>query len=103
MYGKTPLTIDRYDYGKSNFTYNALYRINKYLSLGYIASLNLSKDSWDKKMLQENQVYCWVGPDDLKFKFGYDTKRNATTFDFNMLLGSDRSSFQFDKLKVVEN
>lgn len=103
IYGETPLAADRFYYGKSNVTFVTRYKINKYATIGYEASLNLSKDNWDQKLLAENQIFCWFGPDDLKFRLGYDSRRKVPTFDLNMLLGSDRSTLEFDKLKVTEN
>lgn len=103
IYGDTPFLTDKFYYGKTNVTLNSSYKINKYLSLEYFTSLNLSKDNYDQKLLAENRIYCWIGPDDLKFRIGYDTKRKSTRFDFNMLLGSDRSAIEFDKLKVTED
>lgn len=103
IYGKTPLLSDRFYYGKSNVTLRSRYKLNKYVTLGYESSLNLSKNNYDKKLLAENQIFCWFGPDDFKVRIGYDTRRSQPTFDFNMLLGSDRSSIEFDKLKITEN
>lgn len=103
IYGETPISADRFYYGKSNVSWASSYRVNKYLTLGYITSLNLSKDNWDKKLLAENQIYFWTGPDDLRFKVGYDTKRKATTFDFNILVGADKSVIDFNKMKIIEN
>lgn len=103
IYGKTPLLADRYYYGKSNVTLKTRYKLNKYATIGYETSLNLSKDNWDSKLLAENQLFCWFGPDDIKVRIGYDTKRSTSTFDLNMLLGSDRSKLEFDKLHVTEN
>ena len=103
IYGETPILADRFYYGKSNVTLRTRYKINKFTTVGYEASLNLSKDNYDKKLLAENQIFCWFGPDDIKFRIGYDTRRSLPTFDLNMLLGSDRSTLEFDKLKVTEN
>ena len=103
IYGETPILADRFYYGKSNVTLRTRYKINKFTTVGYEASLNLSKDNWDQKLLAENQIFCWFGPDDIKFRLGYDTRRSMPTFDLNMLLGSDRSTLEFDKLHVTEN
>lgn len=102
IYGETPVDIDRFYYGKSNVTWSSSYRINKYLTIGYNTSLNLAKDNVDAKMLAENQFYVWMGPNDLRFMVAYDARRNALRYDFNMLLGSDKSELAFDKLKVTE-
>jgi len=103
IYGETPILADRFYYGKSNVTLRTRYKINKFTTVGYEASLNLSKDNYDKKLIAENQIFCWFGPDDIKFRLGYDTRRKLPTFDLNMLLGSDRSTLEFDKLHVTEN
>lgn len=103
IYGETPVLADRYYYGKSNVTLRTHYKINRYVTLGYYSSLNLSKDNWDEKLLAENQLYLYTGPDDIKFRIGYDTKRKSATFDFNVLLGSDKSNLDFDKMRVTEN
>lgn len=103
IYGETPLLSDKFYYGKSNVTLRTRYKINKFTTIGYEASLNLSKDNYDKKLLAENQIFCWFGPEDIKFRIGYDTRRSLPTFDLNMLLGSDKSNIDFDKLKIIEN
>jgi len=102
IYGKTPIPADRYYYGKSNVTFATRYKITRYATIGYEASLNLSKDNYDRKLLAENQIFLWVGPDDVKFRLAYDTRRKVPTFDFNMLLGSDKTNLEFDKMKVTE-
>jgi hypothetical protein len=102
IYGETPFFYDRYDYGRSNAYLNADIKITKYFSLGYLGSLNLTKDNWEKKLMAENLVYLWIGPDDFKFKIGYDTKRERTVFDFNLLIGQDNSKLEFDKLKIIQ-
>jgi len=103
IYGETPFAADRYYYGKSNVTFNSSYKLHRFVSVGYTGSLNLSKDNWDNKLVAENQIYCWFGPDDLKFRISYDTKREESRFDFNMVLGADRSKLDFDKMKIIEN
>jgi len=102
IYGKTPIPADRYYYGKSNLTFATRYKLTRYATIGYEASLNLSKDNYDNKLLAENQIFLWVGPDDVKFRLAYDTRRKVPTFDFNMLLGSDKTNLEFDKMKVTE-
>lgn len=102
IYGETPFLYDRYLYGKSNVQLVGDVRINKYLTMGYITSLNLSKDNWNEQLVTENQIYAWVGPDELKFKIGYDVERARTVFGFDMLVGSESSAFEFDKLKVIQ-
>ncbi len=103
VYGDTPFLFDRYMYGKSNVMVNTNYKISKFLTFGYFGSFNLSKDNWEKKLISENQFYFWIGPEDIKFKLGFDTKRKRTTWGFDMMIGSERSALEFDKLRIIEN
>lgn len=100
IYGESPFLYDRYLYGKSNVMFQGTVRISKYLTLGYSSALNLTEDNWNQEMVVENQIFAWVGPDELKFKIGYDAERERTVFGFDMLVGSDSSALEFDKLKV---
>ncbi|OGI01089.1 MAG: hypothetical protein A2Y25_04945 [Candidatus Melainabacteria bacterium GWF2_37_15] len=102
VYGKTPFFYDQYLYGKSNVVFNGNVKITKYLSMGYLTSLNLTKDNWQNEMVTENQIFAWIGPDDLKLKVGYDVERQRPVWGFDMLLGSDTSAFNFEKLKVKQ-
>jgi len=102
IYGNTPIQTDAYYYGKSNVTINSQLKLHRYVSLQYYGSYNLSKDNWDNSFVGENRFYCIMGPDDIKIRIGYDTKRKDPTVDVNMLLGADRSKVEFDKMKVTE-
>ncbi len=102
IYGETPFLYDRYFYGRSNLVARGSVRLTKYLTLGYLTSFNLTKDNWNNQLVVENQVFAWVGPEELKFKIGYDVERTRTVFGFDMLLGSENSEFEFDKLKVIQ-
>ena len=63
--------------------------------------MNLNKDNWDKRFLAENQFFAKVGPEDFKFCLGYDTVRKRTALGVDLLVGSDRTALEFDKLKVI--
>lgn len=102
IYGETPFLYDRYLYGRSNLVFLANLKIHKYVTLSYLTSLNLNKDNWNNTLVTENQIYFWVGPEELKFKLGYDVERARTVFGFDMLVGSENSEFEFDKLKVKQ-
>jgi len=102
IHGETPFLYDRYLYGKSNVMFMGSVKITKYLTLGYLTSLNLTKDNWNKELVVENQIFAWIGPDELKFKIGYDSERERTVFGFDMLVGSETSAFEFEKLKVKQ-
>lgn len=102
IYGESPFEFDRYYYGRSNVTLNSTYKVNDFIFVGYTTSLNLKKDNYDNTLLAENRFYVWLGPEDIKFMLAYDTRRKATTFDFNMFIGADRSKIQFDRMKIRE-
>lgn len=100
--GETPFLFDEYRYGKSNFVFNGKVRITDYLTFGYAASFNLTKDNWEEELVTENRIYFFVGPDDLKFKIGYDVERARTLFGIDMLVGSETSALEFEKLRVIQ-
>ncbi len=99
--GETPFRLDKYMYGKSNVMFRTTTKISNYLTVGYEVSLNLTKDNWQKEMVAENELFFWAGPDDLKFKVGYDIERARTLFGFDMLVGSKTSALEFDKLRIL--
>lgn len=100
--GETPMWFDQYYYGRNNLSGMLEYKVNKYLSVGYYASANLSKDNWDKRLMAENRIYAKFGPPDFKISFGYDTVRSRTLMDVSMLVGSENSKIEFDKLTVLD-
>ncbi len=100
--GETPFLFDEYVYGKSNFVFNGRVEVTDYLSIGYMTSLNLTEDNWEEELVTENQIYVFVGPDDLKFKIGYDVERARTVFGFDMMVGSESSALEFEKLRVIQ-
>lgn len=100
---KTPLLMfDRYMYGRSNAYMRETLRLNKYLALSWFGSLNLLKDSWDGKMIQENAFFLSFGPDDIKFHFGYDTIRQQTFFTMELNMDAKGSTLEYKKM-VIKN
>ncbi len=102
IHGSTPFLYDKYLYGRSNVMFRGTVEITKYLTIGYLTSLNLTKDNWNKELVVENQIFAWIGPEELKFKIGYDSERERTVFGFDMLVGSETSEFEFERLKVKQ-
>lgn len=99
----TPLlTYDRYMYGRSNVYFRESARLCKYLTLSWFGSLNLSNDSWDGNMLQENGFYFAIGPDDVKLNIGYDTVRQQSFVTMAMHLDAKGSSIEYKKM-VIKN
>ena len=110
--GSTPFIFDDYYYGKSSLQIIEGLKINKYLSVGYVATMSLSvresyyngagrnKDVDD--FLQENQFLISIGPDEAKITLGYDFIRQSTNLYYSMLLGSKDMDIKFDKT-VINN
>lgn len=108
--GSTPFIFDDYFYGKSSLQFIEGIKINKYLSLGYVAVLSLGgRDSYyngDRRndkiddLFQENQILVSIGPDEAKFTLGYDIKRQSTKFYYTMMLGSKDMDIKFDKAVI---
>jgi len=98
----TPLQYyDAYMYGRSNAYLRESLRLNKYVTLSWFGSLNLSQDSWDGKMLQENGFYFAIGPDDVKLNIGYDTVRQQSFVTMALALDAKGSSLEYKKMTVI--
>ena len=101
IWGSTPFKFDEFIRGTSNLILAGDFRINKYLSVGNIRSLNLLKDGALPQLTTENQVYARIGPEDFKFRIGYDIERKVSTFGLDLFLGSGRSALSFEKMKIL--
>jgi len=100
--GESPFLVDQYRYGKSNFVFRGTAKITEKLTVGYMTSLNLTEDNWEEDLVTENQLFFWIGPEDLKFKIGFDIERATTVFGFDMLVGAKNSAIDFEKLRVIQ-
>lgn len=96
----TPLNFDRYMYGRSNVYLRESFRLCKYLTLSWFGSLNLSQDSWDGKMMQENSYFFSIGPDDVKLNIGYDTIRQQSFVTMAMHLDAKGSTVEYKKMTI---
>lgn len=99
---KTPFCFDRYVYGRSNVYLRESYRLCKYFTLSWFGSLNLSNDSWDGNMLQENAFYFSIGPDDVKLNIGYDTIRQQSFVTMALHLDAKGSTVEYKKM-IIKN
>lgn len=100
---KTPLVdYDRYMYGRSNVYLRESLRVHKYLTLSWFSSLNLSGDSPNNKMMQENSFFFAIGPDDIKLNIGYDTIRQQSFVTMALALDAKGSSVEYKKM-VIKN
>ena len=99
----TPLPIfDTYRYGRSNVFARESLRLNKYLTFSWVTSANLSDDSPNGKVFQENGFYLAIGPDDLKLMLGYDFIREQTIFLFTSAIDMKGTSVDYKKM-VIKN
>ncbi len=100
MQGESPFAWDRYYLGKQSVSLGYEYQFTKKLTIGAANTINLLKDNFDERFLAENRLYFKYGPEDFKFCFSYDTLWKRTAMGINMLVGSENSDVEFDKLKV---
>lgn len=98
---QTPMPrFDMYRYGHSNVRIREAIRVNKYLTVAWSGSLNLSDDAPNGKMFQENAFIFAVGPDDFKLSLGYDFMREQTYFMLAMALDMKGSSIEYEKMEI---
>ena len=102
VYGQSAFDFDRFNSGKSNLWLVGDVKLCKYISVGYLTSLNLLKDNSNHTLQTENQFYTAIGPDDIKLKIGYDNIRKASMFGIDMLIGQGKMPVDFDKLKYTQ-
>lgn len=99
----SPMPVyDAYRYGKSNVYAHEYIRLNKYLTLSWLGSINLSNDSGSGKLFQENRFYLSIGPEDIKFNIGYDTIREGTFFNVMIMTDAKGTQVDYDKLVIKQ-
>lgn len=97
----TPV-YDAYRYGESNLYLREYFRICRFLTLSWFASINLSNDSPNGKDFQENSFYVSFGPDDVKFNIGYDFIRENTYFTIQLMMDAKGTEISYDKLEIKQ-
>lgn len=96
--GNTPFYFDQNFYGRSNIVLGESLRLSKYLTVMYSATIVVSNDTPDDRMLQENRFYFLIGPDDVKFMIGYDAYRQNASMGLMMNVGAENSDVEFNRL-----
>ena len=98
--GASPLKYtDNYRYGHSTVSLVESLRLNKYISLGYYAVLNLNDDDgYTKNMFSESRISVSFGPEDAKISLGYDMIRQGARLNYTALIGSKNQKVSFKKL-----
>lgn len=91
---------DTYRYGHSAVYLSEIFRINKYISVGWTGMVNLSDDSPNGKLFQENRFAVAIGPDDLKIRLGYDFIRQTTYFGFDIAFDTKGTSINYGKMEI---
>lgn len=98
---ETPIPrYDMYRYGHSCLYISEIFRLTKYLSVGWSGNINLSDDSPNGKMFQENRFVVAVGPDDLKVRLGYDFVRQTTYFGFDVAFDTKGTSITYGRMEI---
>ena len=91
---------DAYRYGSSSVYISEIFRVSKYLSVGWSGLINLSNDAPNGNLYQENRFVFAVGPDDLKIRFGYDFYRRTTFFGFDVAFDTKGTSITYGKMEI---
>ncbi len=91
---------DMYRYGHQSVYLSEALRLNKYISVGWAGNINLSDDSPNGKMFQENAFIVSLGPDDLKISLGYDFVRQTTYFGFNVAFDTKGTHINYGKMEI---
>lgn len=100
----SPMPVfDAYRYGKSNVYLREYFRLNKYMTVSWFGSINLSGDSPNDKAFQENAFYVSFGPDDIKFSLGYDFVRENTFFLVEVMMDAKGSKLDYEKLEIKQD
>ena len=97
----TPMPrYDAYRYGHSSIYVSEIFRICKYLSVGWSGMVNLSDDSPNGKLFQENRFALAIGPDDLKVRIGYDFVRRTTYFGFDVAFDTKGTHINYNRMEI---
>ena len=91
---------DMYRYGHSTVYLSEIFIVCKYLSVGWSGMANLSDDSPNGKLFQENRFVIAVGPDDIKIRLGYDFVRQTTYFGFDLAFDTKGTSIKYGKMEI---
>ncbi|MBR6301588.1 hypothetical protein IKR55_02520 [bacterium] len=97
----TPMPrYDAYRYGHSAVRIAEIFRICKYLSVGWSGMVNLSDDAPNGKLFQENRFVLAIGPDDLKIRLGYDFVRRTTYFGFDVAFDTKGTHINYNRMEI---
>ncbi len=97
----SPMPVfDSYRYGKGNVYLREYFRINKYLTISWYGSMNITGDSPSDDRFQENSFWLTIGPGDMKLNIGYDIIRQNTFFAFEVMTDAKGAHVEYDKMVI---
>ena len=100
----SPMPVfDAYRYGKQNLYLREYFRLNRYLTLFWAGSINLSGDSPNGKDFQENSFFISIGPDDMKFNIGYDFVRENLYCTVELMMDASGTKVEYDSLEIKQD
>ncbi|MBQ8476699.1 hypothetical protein IJ531_06535, partial [bacterium] len=102
IHGDSPFIFDKYRYGRSTISLNEKFNFNNKFALGYSAVFSPNKDNYERDLMTESRLYALFGPQDIKIALSYDFVRDIAHLDFMLILGSDSSKINFEKLTTKD-
>lgn len=97
----TPMQrFDAYRYGTSSVHIQEAIRLCKFLSVAWSGLVTLSDDAPNGKLFQENAFLIILGPEDVKFTFGYDFVRERTYITFGFSLNTTGATLNYKTLEI---
>lgn len=99
----TPMRrYDAYRYGHGCLYIREALRLNKYITVGWSGNINLTNDSPNGKLFQENMFILAIGPDDFKINLGYDWERRQTYVSFLIAMDTKGSTLNYERM-IIKN
>lgn len=97
----TPMKrFDAYRYGASSLMIREALKVCKFLSVAWTGLLTLSDDAPNDRLFQENAFLVILGPEDVKFTFGYDFVRRRTYITLGLSLNTTGSTLNYKTLEI---
>ena len=97
----TPMSrFDAYRYGTSSLNIREALKVCKFLSVAWTGTISLSDDASNGKLFQENAFLVILGPEDVKFTFGYDFLRKRTYITLGFSLNTTGTALNYKTLEI---
>lgn len=97
----TPMKrFDAYRYGTSMLQIREAIKLCKFLSVAWSGFVSLSDDAPNGKLFQENAFLFILGPEDVKFTFGYDFVRKRTYITFGFSFNTTGTTLNYKTLEI---